>query len=83
MFIFFLRLGIGVLPVGAALLGRQDFDMDYYPGAVGQPGMMPPHMMQQAFQRPYPYNQRFQRSLADASRTVMDAIDTFESKNNN
>jgi hypothetical protein len=40
-------------------------------------------MMQQAFQRPYPYNQRFQRSLADASRTVMDAIDTFESKNNN
>ena len=78
--LIFTQLGIGVLPVGAALLGRQDFDMSspYYPGALGHPGMMP----QQPFQGPYPYNQRFQRSLADASRTVMDAIDKFQSKNN-
>ena len=78
--LLYTQLGIGVLPVGAALLGRQDFDMSspYYPGALGHPGMMP----QQPFQGPYPYNQRFQRSLADASRTVMDAIDKFQSKNN-
>ncbi|XP_057376278.1 uncharacterized protein LOC130697392 [Daphnia carinata] len=70
---------IGVLPVGAALLGRQDFGMDS--PYAGHPGMMLPQMAQQPFQGPYPYNQRFQRSLADASRSVMDAIGQFESKN--
>jgi hypothetical protein len=54
----------------------------YYPGGLGQPGMMPPHMAPHSFQGPYPYNQRFQRSLADASRTVMNAIDQFQLKNN-
>ncbi|KAI9561741.1 hypothetical protein GHT06_012702 [Daphnia sinensis] len=70
---------IGVLPVGAALLGRQDFGMDS--PYAGHPGMMLPQMAQQPFQGPYPYSQRFQRSLADASRSVMDAIGQFESKN--
>ncbi|XP_032789096.2 uncharacterized protein LOC116926344 [Daphnia magna] len=70
---------IGVLPVGAALLGRQDFGVDS--PYAGHPGMMFPQMAQQSFQGPYPYNQRFQRSLADASRTVLDAIGQFESKN--
>lgn len=66
--------GIGVLPVGAALAGRND--------VVGSPydysDMMP---YQQNFNAPYPYH-RYQRSLADASRTVMNAIDQFQLKNN-
>lgn len=70
--------GIGVLPVGAALLaGRHDTGVLDSP--YGEPGLMP--YPGQPINGPYPYH-RFQRSLADASRTVMEAIDKFESKNN-
>ena len=73
-------LGIGVLPVGASLFSGGDYanlDPPYpvYPEMFPQP-VHPAHAYGG------PYNHRFQRSLADTSRTVMNAIDQFELKNN-
>ena len=68
-------LGVGVLPVGAALLGHQQYLRSPYhsPGLFPHPAQM--------YGSPYPYNQRFQRSLAQASQTVMESIDQFKQKN--
>lgn len=67
---------MGVLPVGSALFAEEQFlRSPYRPG----PGYFP--HPPQAYGGPYPYNQRFQRSLAEASRTVMESIDQFKSKN--
>ena len=77
-----MRQGIGVLPVGAAL--RDEMMPAYLPPPAAAGMMMPPpgHIAGRTYPNSqFYYNQRAKRSLAEASRKVINAIDQFHLKN--
>ena len=82
--IIFILLGVGVLPVGAALMTRDEMMPAYLPPPAVAGNMLPPPGNFAG--RPYPnsqfyYNRRAKRSLAEASRQVMEAVNHFQLKN--
>jgi len=75
---------VGVLPVGAAMMTRDEMMPAYLPPPAFAGNMLPPPGSFAG--RPYPnsqfyYNQRAKRSLAEASRHVMEAVNQFQLKN--